>query len=73
MHLNLFIINFDWCLIMKKKIICALCVALVTILLLGLLQALLVPKYIENPESPSPTLVNAHLNGVETVTSAERI
>ena len=35
---------------MKKKIICALCVALVTILLLGLLQALLIPKYIDNPE-----------------------
>jgi len=35
---------------MKKKIICALCVALVTVLLLGVLQALLIPKYIDNPE-----------------------
>lgn len=35
---------------MKKKIICALCVALVTVLLLGLFQTLLIPKYIDNPE-----------------------
>ncbi len=35
---------------MKKKIIAALSVALVTLLLLALLQAVLMPKYIDNPE-----------------------
>ena len=35
---------------MKKKIICAVCVSLATVLLLGFLQALLMPKYIEHPE-----------------------
>ena len=35
---------------MKKKIIAAICVLLVTALLLSLFSALLMPKYIENPE-----------------------
>lgn len=35
---------------MKKKIIAAVCVLLASALLLGLLGALLMPKYIENPE-----------------------
>ncbi len=35
---------------MKKKIISAICVALVCFLLLGALQALVMPKYISNPE-----------------------
>ena len=35
---------------MKKKIICAICVCLATVIVLGLLGALLIPKYIDNPE-----------------------
>ena len=35
---------------MKKKIISAICVTLVSILLLAVIQGLLMPKYIENPE-----------------------
>lgn len=35
---------------MKKKIICAICVCILTVIVLGLLGALLIPKYIDNPE-----------------------
>ena len=52
MPLTLFTDNSDLLgvFIMKKKIISAICVTLVSILLLAVVQGLLMPKYIENPE-----------------------